>query len=68
MQTRKGNKNTKLKVVIKSQENKRGKEEKNANKNKSKTIKKMLIRTYISTITLNVNRLNAPTKKHRVAE
>ena len=28
----------------------------------------MLIRTYISIITLNVNGLNAPTKRHRLAE
>ena len=28
----------------------------------------MAIRTYISVIILNVNRLNAPTKKHRLAE
>ena len=36
--------------------------------NKPKTIKKMVIRTYISIITLNVNGLNAPTKRHRSAE
>ena len=28
----------------------------------------MTIRTYISIITLKVNRLNAPTKRHRLAE
>ena len=28
----------------------------------------MAIRTYISIITLNVSRLNAPTKSHRLAE
>ena len=28
----------------------------------------MVIGTYISIITLNVNRLNAPTKRHRLAE
>ena len=28
----------------------------------------MAIRTYISVITLNVNGLNAPTKRHRLAE
>ena len=37
-------------------------------KNKSKTIKKMPIGTYISIITLNVNDLNAPTKRHRLVE
>ena len=36
--------------------------------NKPKTIKKTVIRTYISITTLNVNRLNAPTKTHRLAE
>ena len=37
-------------------------------KNKSKTIKKMAIETYISIITKNVNGLNVPTKRHRLAE
>ena len=36
--------------------------------NKPKTIKKMVIGTYISIITLKVNGLNAPTKRHRLAE
>ena len=36
--------------------------------NKPKTIKKMVIGTYRSIITLNVNGLNAPTKRHRLAE
>ena len=36
--------------------------------NQTQTIKKMAIGTYISIITLNVNRLNAPTKRHRLAE
>ena len=36
--------------------------------NKPKTIKKMVIGTYISIITLNVNGLNAPNKRHRLAE
>ena len=35
-------------------------------KNKPKTIKKMVIGSYISIITLNVNRLNASTKRHRL--
>ena len=47
---------------------KRGKELKNTYKNKSKTITKMAITTYISIITLNINRLNAPIKRHRLAE
>ena len=29
---------------------------------------KMVLHMYLSIITLNVNRLNAPTKKHKVAE
>ena len=37
-------------------------------KNKPKTIKKMVIGTYIVIITLNVIGLNAPTKRHRLAE
>ena len=37
-------------------------------KNKPKTIKKMEIGTYVSIITLNVNGLNAPTKRHRLTE
>ena len=36
--------------------------------NKPKTIKKMFIGTYKLIITLNVNRLNAPTKRHRLTE
>ena len=42
-------------------------EEKNL-QNQPQTIQKMAIGTYISIITLNVNRLNAPTKRHRLAE
>ena len=36
--------------------------------NRPQTIKKMAIGTYISIITLNENGLNAPTKRHRLAE
>ena len=36
--------------------------------NQPQTIKKMATGTYIWTITLNVNGLNAPTKRHRLAE
>ena len=36
--------------------------------NESQTIKKMAIGTYISIVSLNVNGLNAPTKRHRLAE
>ena len=44
------------------------KRRKKPTKNKPKTIKKMVIRSYILIITLNVNRLNVPTKKHRLNE
>ena len=37
-------------------------------KNKPKTIKKMVLGTYISIITLNVDGLNAPNKRHRLTE
>ena len=37
-------------------------------KTKSKTINKTAVRTYISIIILNVNGLNAPTKRNRLAE
>ena len=59
-QIRKRNPNTTLKIVIKPQKEEKGR--KKSNKNKSKAISKMAIRTYISIITLNVNGLNAPTK------
>ena len=36
--------------------------------NRSQIIKKMAKGTYISIITLNANGLNAPTKRHRLAE
>ena len=36
-------------------------------KNKPKTIKKMVTRSHISIIILNVHGLNAPTKRHRLA-
>ena len=36
--------------------------------NQPQTIKKMAVGTYISIITLNVHGLNAPAKRHRVAE
>ena len=43
-------------------------EKKKTYKNKHKAIKKMVIGTYIYIISLNVNGLNAPTKRHRLAE
>ena len=44
------------------------KEKKKDLPNQPQTIKKMAIGTYVSIITLNVNGLNAPTKRHRLAE
>ena len=58
--------NTKDSHQTRRGENKRRREEKE--QDKSKTVNKMAIRTYISIITLNVNGLNAPTKRHRLAE
>ena len=43
-------------------------EEKKDLQSQPQTIKKMAIGTYISVITLNVNGLNVPTKRHRLAE
>ena len=43
-------------------------EKKKTYNNKPKTITKMVIGTYISIITLNVNGLNPTTKRHRLAE
>ena len=39
---------------------------KKTTQNKPKTIEKMVIGAYILIITLNVNGLNAPTKRHRL--
>ena len=41
---------------------------KGSTKTNLKKIKKLVIGTYISIITLNVNGLNAPIKRHRVAD
>ena len=43
-------------------------EKKRTYENKPQTIKKEVIGTYISITTLNVNGLNAPTKRHRLTE
>ena len=43
------------------------KRRKRPTENKSKTIKKMIIESYILIITLNVHGLNAPTERHRLA-
>ena len=64
MQIRESNSNTTLKIVIKPQEKGR----KKSNKTKFKTVNKMAVRTYIPIISLNVNGLNSPPKRHRLAE
>ena len=57
-----------LRIVIKSQD-KRAQEERNKElQNNQKTINKMTISTYLSIITLNVNGLNAPIKRHIVVK
>ena len=43
-------------------------EKKNYLENQPKTIEYMTTGTYISIIILNVNRVNAPTKRHRLSE
>ena len=53
-----------LKGLIQS----RNTEEEKDLQNQPQTIKKMAIGTYISIITLNVRGLNAPTKRHSLAE
>ena len=58
--------NAKDSYQITREEEKKGKNK--TYKNKSKTINKIAIRTYILIITLNVNKLNAPTKRHRLTE
>ena len=62
------NPNTALKIVIKSQESKTKEKGKKTYKDKSKTVNKIAVKTYILIITLNVNGLNAPTKTHRLTE
>ena len=47
---------------------KSSKHKKEPKKKKTKTMNKMAISTYLSIITLNVNGLNVPLKRHRVAE
>ena len=68
IQIRKNNPNTTLKTVLKHKRKEQKKGRKKTNKTKSKTLNKMAIKTYISVITLNVNGLNAPTKRQRLAE
>ena len=50
------------------EEKKEEEKEKRNYKNKPKIIKKMAVGRYISIITLTVDRLTAPIKRHRLAE
>ena len=54
--------------LFKSQDNKRREEKRPTKKKKSERINKIAIGTYISRISLNVNGLTAPTKRHILAE
>ena len=57
-----------LKGLIQSRNTREEKRSTKSTKFLTQTVKKMAIGTYISIITLNVNGLNAPTKRHRLAE
>ena len=64
-----GHFNTSLTRMDRSSRQKINKETQEKNrtyKNKPKTIKKMVMGTYISIITVNMNGLSAPTKRHRL--
>ena len=60
--------NTKLSHQITREQDKSRKEDKRPTENNLKQLPKMAIRTCISIITLNINGLNAPTKRHRLDE
>ena len=64
---RKEDKHTSNKNHQTTREETKGRTEKNYGIN-WKTSNKMAISTYLSIISLNVNRLNAPIKRHRVAD
>ena len=57
-----------LQQMLRNFSRKETEEKEKTYKSKTKTIKKMAIGTYISIITLNVSGLNAPTKRHSLAE
>ena len=59
--------NNETKEFLQEENTREGKDLQKINR-KSKTIKKMVIGSYILIIMLNVNGLNAPTKRHRLAE
>ena len=62
------NSNTILKVAIKSQEKRAKEEEKRPTETNPKQLPNMAIRTWTSIITLKINGLKAPSKRHRLAE
>ena len=64
----KSNPNRTLKMAIKSQQQKIEEEEKKKVQQKQVENKKLLIETHIAINTLNINGLNSPTKRHRLAE
>ena len=63
---RERNSNIKLKIVLKSQGKRSREEEREELQNKQKTINKIAVNTYLIIITLNVNGLSAPIKRHMV--
>ena len=64
----KSNPNRTLKMAIKSQQQKIEEEGKKKVQQKQIENKKLLIETQIAINTLNINGLNSPTKRHRLAE
>ena len=66
------NKKNTIILLKKSSKHKGGNKKKNWTeknyKNNRKTSNKIAASAYVSIITLNVNRLNAPNKRHRVAD
>ena len=60
--------NTKVSYQITRQQDKEEGKEKQLHKNECKTINKIAIRTYMLIITLNVNGLHAPTRRHTLAD
>ena len=60
--------NTKNHLQITKEDNKKRKGRKKTQNSNPKKIKKMTISTYVYIIILNVNGLNAPTKRHRLTE
>ena len=58
-----------LKKVVKIQRKREREEEKNRGATNSwKAVNKMVLSTGLATVILNVNRLNSPIRRHRMAE